>query len=186
MDMIRLSIRRHVKASPFSIGKCGGPQLRVFTSRKVSCIVPLFVMACTPYDGTSRELIIAFDIGTTYSGRAAFAFLQPGEVPRITVVTRCVPLPASTVPFRTYYDERETDTSKTQRLCQPNFLLFCTTTRMGTSEVLRTEKGSRRTKVFFNYDGSSSSNIRLPRCSYPQEGSTRARRTTPGPVGSNE
>ena len=45
-------------------------------------------MARTPYSGTSRKLVLAFDIGTTYSG-AAYAFLDPGEVPEITPVTRC-------------------------------------------------------------------------------------------------
>ena len=45
-------------------------------------------MTRTPYNGTSRKLVLAFDIGTTYSG-AAYAFLDPGEIPEITPVTRC-------------------------------------------------------------------------------------------------
>ena len=40
-----------------------------------------------PYDGSSRKFIIALDIGTTFSG-AAYAFLDPGEVPQIIPVTK--------------------------------------------------------------------------------------------------
>ena len=40
-----------------------------------------------PYEGTSRKLVLAFDIGTTYSG-AAYAFLDPGEVPEIDSVKK--------------------------------------------------------------------------------------------------
>jgi len=39
------------------------------------------------YSGTSRRLVIALDIGTTFSG-AAYALLDPGEVPQIQSVTR--------------------------------------------------------------------------------------------------
>ena len=39
------------------------------------------------YSGLSRKLVIALDIGTTFSG-AAYAFLDPGEVPEIKPVTR--------------------------------------------------------------------------------------------------
>ena len=45
----------------------------------------------TPYNGSSRKLVLAFDIGTTYSG-AAYAFRDPGEVPEIHSVTKRVPL----------------------------------------------------------------------------------------------
>ena len=44
------------------------------------------------YTGGSRKLVVAFDIGTTFSG-AAYALLDPGEVPKIQSVTRKV-LPA--------------------------------------------------------------------------------------------
>jgi hypothetical protein len=44
-------------------------------------------MIRTPYSGPSRKLILAFDIGTTYSG-AAYALLDPDEVPQIDVVTK--------------------------------------------------------------------------------------------------
>ena len=47
----------------------------------------LLPMARTPYSGTSRKLVLALDIGTTFSG-AAYAFLDPGEVPQIHSVTK--------------------------------------------------------------------------------------------------
>ena len=40
-----------------------------------------------PYSGPSRKLIVALDIGTTFSG-AAYALLDPGQVPEIRSVTR--------------------------------------------------------------------------------------------------
>ena len=46
-------------------------------------------MTRSPYSGTSRKLVLAFDIGTTYSG-AAYAFLDPGGVPDIKTVTKWV------------------------------------------------------------------------------------------------
>ena len=41
------------------------------------------------YAGSSRKLVIALDIGTTFSG-AAYSLLDPGEVPKIQSVTRKV------------------------------------------------------------------------------------------------
>ena len=43
----------------------------------------------TQYSGLSRKLVIAFDIGTTFSG-AAYALLDPGEIPQIQSVMRWV------------------------------------------------------------------------------------------------
>jgi len=40
----------------------------------------------SPYKGTSRKLLLAFDIGTTYSG-VCYAFLDPGVVPKVEPVT---------------------------------------------------------------------------------------------------
>ncbi|KAI0926081.1 hypothetical protein AcV5_008643 [Taiwanofungus camphoratus] len=40
-----------------------------------------------PYSGTSRSLVLALDIGTTFSG-VSYAILEPGEVPKIHGVTR--------------------------------------------------------------------------------------------------
>jgi len=41
------------------------------------------------YSGHSRKLVVALDIGTTFSG-AAYALLDPGQVPQIRSVTRQV------------------------------------------------------------------------------------------------
>lgn len=40
-----------------------------------------------PYKGLERKLVIAFDIGTTYSG-ASYCVLDPGEIPKIHGVNR--------------------------------------------------------------------------------------------------
>ncbi|KAF9465189.1 hypothetical protein BDZ94DRAFT_1307339 [Collybia nuda] len=40
-----------------------------------------------PYKGTKRRLVLAFDVGTTYSG-VSYAVLDPGQVPEIKGVTR--------------------------------------------------------------------------------------------------
>jgi molecular chaperone DnaK (HSP70) len=50
-------------------------------------LVTVFLMTRAAYNGTSRKLILAFDIGTTNSG-AAYAFLDPGEIPKINLVTK--------------------------------------------------------------------------------------------------
>ena len=42
-----------------------------------------------PYTGIFRRLVIAFDIGTTFSG-AAYSLLDPGKIPRILPITRYV------------------------------------------------------------------------------------------------
>ena len=44
------------------------------------------------YSGRSRKFVVAFDIGTTFSG-ATYAFLDPGEIPQIQAVTRQVIAP---------------------------------------------------------------------------------------------
>ena len=41
------------------------------------------------YTGHSRKLVIALDIGTTFS-YAAYAWLDPGEIPRVQYVSRRV------------------------------------------------------------------------------------------------
>ena len=48
---------------------------------------PSSPMAYAPYNGTSRKLVLAFDIGTTFSG-AAYALFDPDEVPKIHPVTK--------------------------------------------------------------------------------------------------
>ncbi|EPT00710.1 hypothetical protein FOMPIDRAFT_150495 [Fomitopsis schrenkii] len=40
-----------------------------------------------PYSGSSRKLVIAIDVGTTYSG-AAYCILDPGVIPKVWSVTR--------------------------------------------------------------------------------------------------
>ena len=46
-------------------------------------------MSEDPYKGPGRTLVLAFDVGTTYSG-ISFCVLDPGTVPKIVSVTRCV------------------------------------------------------------------------------------------------
>ncbi|KAH7883407.1 hypothetical protein F5I97DRAFT_1981501 [Phlebopus sp. FC_14] len=62
-----------------------------------------------PYHGLSRKLVLAFDVGTTYSG-VSYAILDPGEVPKIQGVTR---YPAQEhvggdckIPSIVYYDQQ--------------------------------------------------------------------------------
>lgn len=40
-----------------------------------------------PYKGPARRLVLAFDVGTTYSG-VSYCLLDPGEIPKICTVTR--------------------------------------------------------------------------------------------------
>ncbi|KIK58160.1 hypothetical protein GYMLUDRAFT_228044, partial [Collybiopsis luxurians FD-317 M1] len=59
-----------------------------------------------PFSGTQRGLVIAIDIGTTYSG-VSFSVLDPGVVPEIKTVTRFpaqLPGGASKIPSVLYYD----------------------------------------------------------------------------------
>ncbi|KAJ2912881.1 hypothetical protein MD484_g7537, partial [Candolleomyces efflorescens] len=62
-----------------------------------------------PYTGTRRRLVLAFDVGTTYSG-ISYSILDPGQVPEIRGVAR---FPAneyisgaSKIPTVMYYDEK--------------------------------------------------------------------------------
>ncbi|KAF9231960.1 hypothetical protein BU15DRAFT_81773 [Melanogaster broomeanus] len=62
-----------------------------------------------PYKGTSRKLVLAFDVGTTYSG-VSYCILDPGEVPKILGVSR---YPAqehiggdNKIPSILYYDQQ--------------------------------------------------------------------------------
>jgi hypothetical protein len=43
-----------------------------------------------PYSGNTRSLVLAFDVGTTFSG-VSYAILEPNEIPQIHGVTRYVP-----------------------------------------------------------------------------------------------
>ncbi|PPQ91259.1 hypothetical protein CVT25_006376 [Psilocybe cyanescens] len=62
-----------------------------------------------PYSGAQRKLVLAFDVGTTFSG-ISYSILDPGEVPEIRGVTR---YPAqehvggdSKIPTIIYYDRQ--------------------------------------------------------------------------------
>jgi len=62
-----------------------------------------------PYGGQTRSLVIALDVGTTFSG-VSYAILEPGEIPKIHGVTR---FPGqehvagnSKIPSIMYYDRR--------------------------------------------------------------------------------
>ena len=59
-----------------SIGKCGGSgkYTEPYSCGSFSKSPLTSPMPREPYEGTSRKLVLAFDIGTTYSG-AAYAFL---------------------------------------------------------------------------------------------------------------
>ena len=52
-------------------------------------LAPTMDLAHTVYAGHTRKLVVALDIGTTFSG-AAYAFLDPGEIPQIRSVTKQV------------------------------------------------------------------------------------------------
>ncbi|KAF9234839.1 hypothetical protein BU15DRAFT_14777, partial [Melanogaster broomeanus] len=62
-----------------------------------------------PYDGLSRKLVLAFDVGTAYSA-VSYCILDPGEVPKILGVSR---YPAqehvggdNKIPSILYYDQK--------------------------------------------------------------------------------
>ncbi|KAH6897986.1 hypothetical protein BKA70DRAFT_1159601 [Coprinopsis sp. MPI-PUGE-AT-0042] len=63
----------------------------------------------SPYSGSRRKLVLAFDVGTTYSG-ASYSILDPGQVPEIRGITR---FPAQEhvggdckIPSFLYYDQQ--------------------------------------------------------------------------------
>lgn len=60
------------------------------------------------YNGASRKLVLAFDVGTTYSG-ISYSILDPGQVPEIKGVTRFPAQEkvggASKIPTVIYYDQ---------------------------------------------------------------------------------
>ena len=51
-------------------------------------------MESARYSGRFRKLVVVLDIGTTFGG-AAYALLDPGEVPQIKPVTKYVSYPTS-------------------------------------------------------------------------------------------
>lgn len=66
--------------------------------RQVRC-TPILTSCCSlacpmasnrpPYHGLKRKLVLAIDLGTTYSG-ISYAILDPGKAPEIKTVTRSV------------------------------------------------------------------------------------------------
>jgi hypothetical protein len=60
-----------------------------FTYRLTSAMSPR-----KPYGGSERNLVLAFDVGTTYSG-ISYSILDPGLVPQVMTVTK----------YRFYYCE---------------------------------------------------------------------------------
>ncbi|EFI28066.1 hypothetical protein CC1G_14092 [Coprinopsis cinerea okayama7 len=67
-------------------------------------------MSRQPYHGSTRALVIAFDVGTTFSG-VSYSVLDPGAVPEIRTVTR---FPSqdqvggdSKIPTIVYYDRED-------------------------------------------------------------------------------
>ena len=58
-----------------------------------------------PYSGDRRALVLAFDVGTTFSG-ISYAFLNPGEIPKIQGVTRYVPFMFDFSPLQCFFFSR--------------------------------------------------------------------------------
>ena len=60
-----------------------------FQTPPIAFPTPTMNVARAPYSGLLQKLVVALDIGTTFSG-AAYALLDPGEAPQIQFVTRQV------------------------------------------------------------------------------------------------
>jgi hypothetical protein len=128
--------------------KCGGPKemLKVPGGRTITNPVrhfaptPIMSTARACYSGPSRKLVVALDIGTTFSG-AAYAFLDPGQVPQIRSVTRQVLLRIPDPPTRG--NERGADTSTIRILVPQKFPPYCITIATAISVALRTGLISR-------------------------------------------
>ena len=85
------------------------------------------------YSGSSRKLIVALDIGTTFSG-AAYAFLDPGEIPQIRSVTRQALLPVLDLVTSV---TNKAGTSTIRILDLQKFPLYCIMIAMANSAALR-------------------------------------------------
>lgn len=57
--------------------------------RPTPCPVPVSMSSLKPFDGPTKKLVLALDVGTTFSG-VSYVVLEPGKVPIIQGVTRCV------------------------------------------------------------------------------------------------
>ena len=69
--------------------KVSGDWARIVNAARHLSLTPTMDAPRARYSGTSRKLVVALDIGTTFSG-AAYAFLDPGQFPQIRSVTRPV------------------------------------------------------------------------------------------------
>ena len=99
------------------------------------------------YAGSTRKLVIALDIGTTFSG-AAYAFLDPGEIPQIRSVTRQVvpPIPVLVM----VSNEWDVGISTIRILDPQKSPPYYTTTEAATSVVSRTGLISRTATCISN------------------------------------
>ena len=92
-----------------------------------------------PFKGSARRLTLAFDVGTTYSG-ASYCLLDPGEVPKICTVTRCVHMSISytaIAPFKIPFVRVALDTpGKNMQLDQQRYQLSYTMIRKELCVVL--------------------------------------------------
>lgn len=107
--------------SPFSLSLChtlprSSPMTITTDTRK-------------PYSGNKRSLVLAFDVGTTFSG-VSYAILEPNEIPKIHGVTRCV---QSLPSFTPLISLSSASLARNMSLEATKYLLSCTTTRKATS-----------------------------------------------------
>ena len=79
-----------MKSAPV-LAPCGSQTARPQAQNGVCrlSLNPTMEIPCTRYSGSSRKLVVALDIGTTFSG-AAYALLDPGEVPHIYPISHKV------------------------------------------------------------------------------------------------
>ena len=78
----------------FKYFKLNVSSTRIYTPRSQ------IMNSLSPFSGLSRKLVIAFDVGTTYSG-IGYAILDPGHVPKIQGVTRYIIPPSKAELFLT-------------------------------------------------------------------------------------
>jgi len=95
---------------------------------------PIMDIPRAPYSGPSRKLVVALDIGTTFSG-AAYILLDPGEIPQIQSVTRQVSSLYSNLV--TNDDEREVGIQTLRTLGPEKFPPYCITIVMAVSVALK-------------------------------------------------
>jgi len=81
-----------------------------------------------PYSGNKRSLVLAFDVGTTFSG-VSYAILEPNEIPKIHGVTRCV---QSLPPSSPLISLSSASLARNMSLEATKYPPSCTTTRRAT------------------------------------------------------